>query len=139
MKVKIEVFDDPDTVVAMTRCLPDVKRKVVDGCLKSSSVVWLGLADNKVACVWGVALPTLLSNRAYLWLWTSEIVKEHPFIFVRRAQMVIKELLEEYEVVTGVVDASDPGVTSSVRWLKLLGAKFGLPSDGLIPFQIRKV
>lgn len=139
MKVKIERIDNPGMIDAITNGLPEDKKRRMNECLKTSSVVWLGLADGKIACVWGVALPTIMSNRAYLWLWTSDIVKEHPFVFIRRAQIIVEKLLEEYEYVMGVVDVNEPGSASSVRWLKLLGARFSEPTEkGLIPFRIRK-
>lgn len=139
MKVSIERFDDIRSIEAIMAPLSEDKKKIMNECFKGSTVVWVGLIDNKVACIWGVALPTILSDRAYLWLWSSDVVKDHPFVFVRRAQIVIKELLGEYEYVVGVVDTSDSNAHNSVRWLKLLGAKFGEPSDGgLIPFQIRR-
>lgn len=140
MKVSIERIDDPQIITAVTRPLPSRDKQIMEDCYRSSTAIWIGLIDNKVTCVWGVALPTILSNRAYLWLWTTEVAKEHPFVFIRRAQIVIQELLEEYEYVMGVVDSTNPNARSSVRWLKLLGAKFSEPNDkGLIPFQIRKM
>jgi hypothetical protein len=140
MKVLIERIDDTTMIDAICAGLPEDKKRIMNDCLKTSTTVWLGLVDSKIACAWGVALPTIMSNRAYLWLWTTDLVKEHPFVFIRRAQVVIKDLLKEYEVVMGVVDATNPGASSSVRWLKLLGARFNQPtSKGLIPFQIRKV
>jgi hypothetical protein len=139
MRITIEEFDDPGMVNILKCGIPDDRKKRMAECFKVSATVWMGLADSKVACIWGVALPTLLSENAYLWLWTSEVVKDHPFIFVRKAQMVIKGLLKEYASVVGVVDLNDVNPTSSIRWLKLLGAKFGNPtSNGLIPFQIIK-
>lgn len=125
-------------VDALIQPLPIDRQRIMVECCRRSTALWFGLIDSKVACVWGVALPTLLSNRAYLWLWTSDVIKGHPFVLVRRAQMVIRELLDEFEVVVGVVDLSEPGADSSIRWLKLLKAKFGESSKGLLPFEIRE-
>lgn len=139
MRVSIERIDDPAMIVAITRPLPNKDKQMMDDCYRTSAAIWIGLVDNAVACVWGVALPTILSNRAYLWLWTTEVVKDHPFVFIRRAQIVVQELLEEYEFITGVVDANNPSSRNSIRWLKLIGAKFTRsPNNGMIPFEIRK-
>jgi hypothetical protein len=139
MRVQIEQIDDPDVMDAIFRGFPSEDKKVMAGCFKASYMIWMGLIDNKVACVWGVVLPTLLSTRAYIWLWNSDIIKGYPFVFIRRAQIVIRDLLEEYDEVNGAVNSNLPGACSSVRWLKLLGAKFGSPTEkGLIPFWIRK-
>jgi hypothetical protein len=101
--------------------------------LRISNTIWIGKVDGELACVWGVVLPTIMSDRAYLWLWTTEKIKEHPFVFVRRAQIVVAELLKEYSVVVGHTVV---GARNSIRWLKWLGAKFGEPDGDLIPFQI---
>lgn len=132
-KVVIEQITDPITVASIIQGLPLDDKKIMSDCIKSSYTVWVGMIDGVVGCVWGVVLPTLLSNRAYLWLWTKDIVRDHPFVFIRRAQMIIQELLMEYEAVIGVCEV---GKENSVRWLKILGAKFGDPESGLYPFEI---
>lgn len=113
-----------------------VQRQIFLRCLQASSEVWAGHIDSDLACVWGVCPPTLLSDRAYLWLWTSPAVKGNEFIFIRHSQRVVEALLEEFPILYGKVIAT---AEESKRWLKLLGAKFLEPEDNLsIPFQIRK-
>jgi hypothetical protein len=139
MKVQIEKINDPGMMEAICRGFPKGDKKIMLDCYKASYSIWMGLVDNKMACIWGVTLASLLSNRAYIWLWTSDLVKGFPFVFVRRAQIEIRELLKEHDEVYGVVNSHLPGTTNSIRWLKLLGAKFGSPKEnGLIPFWIRK-
>lgn len=110
-------------------------REIMDHCIAFSSDVWTGYVDGEVACMWGVAPPSLLSTRAYLWLYVTDLVNDHQFVFVRHSQMVIKKLLEEYDLITGHFVIGGP---DSKRWLKWLGATFGEPEGNLIPFQIRK-
>lgn len=109
--------------------------EIMRTCIALSSDVWTGLVDGEIACIWGVAPPSLLSTRAYLWLYVTELVKEHQFTFVRHSQVEIAKLLQIYDVITGHCII---GSTSSIRWLKWLGATFGEPDGKLIPFQIRK-
>lgn len=109
--------------------------KTLGQCLMMSTASWTGLVDGEVACIWGVIPPTIISNRAYLWLLTTELVQEHQFLFVRHSQRVIETMLEEYDLITGHVKA---GEDRSMRWLKWLGAKFGEPQGMLIPFGIVK-
>src|SRR5215475_5872175 len=136
MKVMIEKVDDPKTMINICRGLSVADKKTMNDCAKSSAEMWIGMVDGVAACVWGVTLPSLLSDRAYLWLWTNdEIVKGHPFVFIRRAQIIIKQLLEEYEAVVGVCELEK---NDGVRWLKLLGAKFMEPENGLLPFIIKR-
>lgn len=108
---------------------------IMDHCIAFSSDVWTGYVDGKIACMWGVAPPSLLATRAYLWLYHTPLVKEHQFLFVRHSQRIIEGLLKEYDLITGHFVIGGP---DSMRWLKWLGATFGEPEGNLIPFQIRK-
>jgi hypothetical protein len=109
--------------------------KTMDFCLLMSTVIWAGFIDGGLACIWGVIPPTLMSNQAYLWLYTTDLVKEHQFLLVRHSQMVIKDILEEYPSIVGhAIIGSD----KSIRWLKWLGAKFGEPQGTGIPFRITR-
>jgi hypothetical protein len=48
---------------------------------------------------------------------------------------MVEKLLESYERIVGVTDI---GETQSIRWLKLLGAKYGEPDGKVLPFEIRR-
>ena len=99
-----------------------------------TTTVWAGVADGKLVCVWGLVPPTLLSDSAYLWLYTTEAIKGHVFLFIRHSQIAIKAMLELYPTITGVTRI---GNARSLRWLKWLGAEFGEPNGLLLPFVIR--
>jgi hypothetical protein len=133
MNVVIEQAPGSIALTAMHKSLSKKDRITMADSLRISNTIWIGKVDGELACVWGVVLPTIMSDRAYLWLWTTEKIKEHPFVFVRRAQIVVAELLKEYSVVVGHTVV---GARNSIRWLKWLGAKFGEPDGDLIPFQI---
>ena len=109
--------------------------RIMETCVALSSDVWTGMIDGEVVCVWGVAPPSLMSQRAYLWLYTTDKVKEHQFSFVRHSQIVLEDLLNVYDLITGHCVI---GQDNSIRWLKWLGAQFGEPDGKLIPFQIRR-
>lgn len=109
--------------------------KTMDFCLLMSTCIWAGFIDGKLACIWGVIPPTLMSNQAYLWLYTTDVIKEHQFVLVRHSQMVIEEILEEYPSIVGHAII---GSTKSIRWLKWLGAKFGTPQGTGLPFRITR-
>lgn len=116
---------------------------VVDGfselamqeCLNATSRTWVGVAEDRVACMWGVVIPSLLSNRAYLWLSTTDALIGNEFRFARHSQMVVQSLLEQYPEVIGHVRA---GHDRSIRWLKWLKAELGEPEGMFVPFVIRK-
>jgi len=103
--------------------------------LRSSEEVWLGMHDDKVACVYGLAPPTVLSNRAYLWLLTTDLVDQHKFLFIRHSQLVIEDALKRYDMVIGHVAV---GNTSARKWLRWLGAEIGVPENGFSKFEIRR-
>lgn len=96
--------------------------------------VRLGLIDGKPACVWGLIPPTLLSQQAYLWLLTTNIVAEHKFLFVRHSQRYIEEALKIYpEIVGDVIVPNEP----AMKWIKWLGGVFeAAPVAGRWVFRI---
>ena len=113
--------------------LTQEERWGMDYCLTLSMFMWAGLIDDKLACLWGLIPPTLMSNQAYLWLYTTNAITGHEFVLVRHSQLVMEEMLKEYPTICGHAIA---GADKSIRWLKWLGAKFGEPQGKGIPFRI---
>ena len=105
----------------------------------SSLFAWTGLVDDRIACIWGLVAPSILSDSAYLWLLTSDLVDEHKFTFVRHSQMILKSMLEDFPLITGHVLADQE---RSKKWLKWLGVIFKPSIDAgqtrLIPFELRR-
>lgn len=114
--------------------LPIVEQETMQRAMHNSSVVWVCYNDLRVLCCWGVIAPTMLSNRGYLWLYTTKLVHEHLFILGRHSRRAITEALREYPILVGHCKT---GATKSHRWLRWLGAEFGEPQDDFIPFEIR--
>ena len=114
--------------------LDDNAQMIMADALSQSTRVWVGMDDGKIAAFWGIMLPTLISDRAYLWLYTTPALDNHKFVFVRQSQVWIKETLKEFPLIVGHALA---GEDKSIRWLKWLGAKFLHPEGKLIPFEIR--
>lgn len=104
-------------------------------CFAATSQYLIGFADGEIVCIWGLAPPTLCSDSAYLWLYTTAALKGHEFLFVRHSQRAIEEMLNTYSAIVG---HTAEGAERTHRWLKWLGAEFGYPEKGLIPFTIRK-
>jgi hypothetical protein len=100
----------------------------------NSSRVWLGCDDGMVVCVWGLVPPTLLSDKAYLWLYTTEHLRDHVFHLVRHSQRMVEEMLKEFPTLVGHCALASP---KSIRWLKWLGAQFGDTHGQFISFTIR--
>lgn len=138
MKVNIEQVNDVDVLglISQTKYAGVLGAdKTLKQCLLLSGISWMGFIDGKVACVWGLVPPTLMSNRAYLWLLTTDLVDEHQFIFVRHSQRFVEEALKEYDIIVGHCHSKE---TRSIRWLKWLGAEFSVPEGLRVPFSIRR-
>lgn len=104
-------------------------------CLNISTICWSAQVDGQGACIWGLIPPTLLSDQAYLWLYTTDLAEEHQFLLVRHSQRMIEEMLKEFPILVGHCHSEDP---RAQRWLKWLGAEFDFPQGKLIPFAIRR-
>lgn len=101
--------------------------------MMTSTEVWAGYLDDEVACVCGLIAPTMLSDRAYLWLITTSLVDEHQFRFIRQSQIWMQSIRRSYPWITG--DVAEHNARAQ-QWLKWLGAEFGFPKAGMIPFSI---
>lgn len=95
--------------------------------------LWAGMVDDELVCAWGLVPPTLLSNEALLWLHTTPAVDAHKFVFVRRSQMAVDEMLKLYPKIVGVTmyDAE-----RSRRWIEWLGGTYGKREGKVMPFTI---
>jgi hypothetical protein len=104
-------------------------------CINASTKLWAGFFDRKFACLYGLVPPTLLADYAVLWLHTNEEVSKNEFLFVRKSQIVVKDMLKEYATIYGFAEV---GAERSIRWLKWLGATFSEPNEHMmLPFTIR--
>jgi hypothetical protein len=122
---------DKDVFDGITDPIGTVFREV-----QKSSEAFAGLIDDRVLCLWGVHTRTILSNAVYLWVLTSKLVEEHPFLFVRRSKILIDSLLEEYESIDGHVLVTN---SMSVKWIKWLGANLQEgPVAGVMEFTLRR-
>jgi hypothetical protein len=114
--------------------IPDAEA-ILRECVYRSTKVRYGFLDSRLACMWGLIPPSLLSQTAYLWLLTTDIVAEHKFLFVRHSQRYVEEALKIYPTIVGDVII---GNAPARRWLKWLGAEFGQPDKGRVKFVIRR-
>lgn len=107
--------------------------KLLQRALSRADFAWMGLLDNRPVCMWGVEAQSVLGNDAYLWLVTTDEVEEHPFYFLRRSQIFIKQLSTHYSMIHGHVDSS---FERSIKWLKWLGFKVS-PGLSVSTFEMR--
>lgn len=114
--------------------LGTMERETLERSLHNSARLWIGLDGDKVLAFWGLIAPTLLSDIAYLWLYTTKDLGAHNFMLVRHSQRLVQQMLEEYPTIHG---HGAVGATRSLRWLRWLGAEFGPAQGKFLPFTIK--
>ena len=113
--------------------ISDEAKVILDRSVTNSIGTWIGTVDGRTLCLWGLIAPSILSDRAYLWMLHSPHLARHMFIFVRHSKIVVEEMLKRYPLIVGHyhVDAE-----RSRRWIEWLGGKFGVANGPMIPFEI---
>jgi hypothetical protein len=101
--------------------------------IRNSTWACAGLIDGQVACVWGVRANTILNDSCYLWMLTTRLIDEHPFIFVRHSQMMAEEILKRFSFIHGWVLADNH---RSIKWLRWLGCELKPGEPGLLNFRL---
>ena len=109
-------------------------REIMHRSIMNSSRVWVGTVDGVVMALWGLIPPTLMSDTAYLWLYTTDRLPENIFLFVRHSQRAVQAMLAEYPIIVG---HGRVGADRSLRWLRWLGAEFDSPQGEFLPFTIK--
>jgi hypothetical protein len=135
MKVSIVDVSQYDfSVFPKTGGLTQEQWIIVGDCFCRSEERFIGTVDDILACMWGLIPPTLMSDRAYLWLYHNDLVEQHKFAFIRHSQVQLKRMLKVYPLIVGDCMISN---TTGRRWLEWLGAKFDYPNGDLAPFEIK--
>ena len=114
--------------------LSKTELKQLDNCMYISSGIFAGLVEDDLACVWGLVPPTLMSNQAYLWLYTTPLVEQHKFLLVRHSQRWIEQVLKEYDTIVGFCK---PENKAAIKWIEWLGGSFKRPFGERAEFVIR--
>ena len=115
-------------------CLTSIEQETMQRAMSNSSRIWVGEIDARIVAVWGLIPPTLMSDTAYLWLFTTPHFTEHTFLFIRHSQRAVQQMLAEFPTIVG---HGKVGASRSLRWLRWLGAEFSAPQGQFLPFTIR--
>lgn len=103
----------------------------LDEFARRSRHFWYAKIRGEVVAIWGLYVPTLMSNEAVIWVQTFETIKTRELAFMRQSRAAAKEALAIYPRIYGFTDMCRD---SSVRWLKWIGAKFDPPTDRFARF-----
>lgn len=79
---------------------------------------YTGLANGRVACMWGLAFDVSVGHYPRLWLLTTPLVEENKIKFLRESQRFVRWAREEFGTIEGCVDCEN---IVSRRWLEWLG------------------
>lgn len=101
--------------------------------MNNSTNFWIAKEDENLIGFWGLIPPTLLSVRAYIWLYLFHDVI-HRISFARKSILAFRALVAEFPVVVGHCACTNP---SAIRWLSWLGATFNEPENGFVSFELR--
>jgi hypothetical protein len=135
--MKVEIVDAKDVdfkAITVLNWVATVDWDLIGHCYARSEERWIGLANNEIACIWGLIPPTVLSDRAYLWLFHTPLVEHHKHTFIRHSQIQMKRMLQVYPIIVGDCRVANG---TGRRWLQWLGATFGPPCGDLSPFEIK--
>jgi len=116
--------------------LSDINQDTMTRAIRNSDWIWIGDIDGEIFGFWGLIPPTLLSDRAYLWFYSTPSLCKHIFSFVRHSRDVTAELLTHYPILVGHGRTDD---ARSLRWLAWCGAQFGDSQGDVVPFEIRSI
>lgn len=116
--------------------LSEIDQETMKRTMTNSSHVWMGFDGMAALALWGLIPPTLLSDRAYLWLYTTKHLRGHEFVLVRHSQRAVAEMLTQFPLIVGNTMADN---LQGIRWLKWLGAQFfDSPTPGVLYFEIKQ-
>ncbi len=91
-----------------------------------------GLADGRVACIFGIGVRSVLSDYGVPWMLGSEDVVRHARRFLRGSRDYIAEMRNKYSRLENYVDARN---VDAIKWLAWLGFTLEAPE----PFGVERL
>lgn len=86
--------------------------------IAESQYCFTGTVGGKMAVIWGIKQPSLISDTAHLWAITTTLVDKYPFVFLRHSREFISQMESQYRILNGyVIDDYE----RSKKWLRWLG------------------
>jgi hypothetical protein len=113
--------------------LPVDQQETMARSMQNSPDIWVGYNGPKIFALMGLIPPTVLSDRAYIWFWTTQYFAESKLGCLRMSRSCVADALLRYPVLVGHCAT---GATRSLRWMQWLGAKLGEPQGPITPFRI---
>lgn len=86
--------------------------------IRYTDTPYTGLVDGQVLCIFGVGKMSLMSNRGFPWMLSSNLVSKHVRAWARGSKVAFAHMTQGVDSLENCVDAR---YTSAVRWLSWLG------------------
>ena len=86
--------------------------------IQSSAWAYAGWYEDKLAVVWGVKASSMVSGYGYLWLISTSLCDQHPFLFARHSRIFVDQISAYFPVLHGLVERK---YERSQKWLRWLG------------------
>lgn len=107
--------EDIKSIAALTGMSPlQGSLKSVENSLESTAYI----LDGKVAAISGLSKTSWLSEWACPWLLCSDVIRQHPKVFLRETKRQTYEWLERHLILRNFVHVDH---SRSIRWLEWLG------------------
>lgn len=119
-------------VIDILAAMPKDQCEIMERSLRNSPDAWVAYADSTILGFCGLIPPTILSDTAYLWFYSTRHFASHRIACLRSSPKLITDVLRHYSIVVGHCVSGAP----ACRWLRWLGATFGEPQGRYIPFRI---
>jgi len=100
--------------------------------IENSILCFSVLYNGELALIWGARPPTMMDDRAYVWMAGTPLIEEHPFLFLRYSQRAMRFMSSQFGQLYGEVECD---YDASKRWLTWLGAELR-PHDKSVIFSI---
>lgn len=93
--------------------------------IEGSAWAYAGYYNDDLAVVWGVKASSMVSGYGYLWMISTQVCDEHPFLLARHSRKFVDEIKSVFPVLHGLVERK---YRRSQNWLRWLG--FSLVDTG---------
>ena len=95
----------------------DVEETIRD-CIVNADEAWVALNEEGIICLFGITRPSLLSEKGFPWLITTNLVKKHKKNLLKGARISIKYWLTKYESLENYIPV---GLDRLLKWARWAG------------------
>tara|TARA_Y100000310_G_C20533794_1_gene739826 strand:- start:63 stop:524 length:462 start_codon:yes stop_codon:yes gene_type:complete len=113
------LIDDisPDIAEEMLQLKDLPLEESVSRCISRSDEAWTALYNGEVVCIFGIRRKSLLSDTAYPWLLSTNLVNEHKRNLLKGAKISVNKWMGMNELLENFIPAGLPKLIRFVSWL----------------------